>query len=636
MLSIIPSTVLVLTLCYIFGVLLFIVFKHPLPKNLILPIFPGYAVLGILSQWFLIGGAINFFVLLVLVFTALIAIWRYPHFYKVQGLNLKNWLVFLPIRQKLLISLFLLIVLYQSALPTKIHDMAAYYLQTLQWMQKFGAVYGLGNIYPALGLGSAWHTLLSVFQVPGFPPFYAINASLLFSLFLFILFSFLSEPNMKSDTENETEKWQSKLYKTDRDYTFTKALPLFRKVFLGIYAVLVFPIAFMYFTAPSPDLPLLVMVPLLFYFTVLDTKLIPTPLLILWACFLFAIKPPALISITLGAYLVLNSFSSFKAQTLSQLVSASSNPWIQRLKIGSIQLLIIAFCLYPVVRKNWVQTGYLLYPLGDIWPQNSEVKPPEKLANWFSPKWKIPSDWNAAYRSGIIAWGYTDKVATAEFKGALPSLKDRFVKWLSRDGYKGFMNKLLLLNAMLGLVLLMFVPFLRLQLYLSVLLILTVVEWMFLNQYRLMLPTAITLAAFNLSILTNTSYIKPWVVKVFGVYEQKITPLLLVFISLLYAVLAFVPMSIFNSDSRNKSITKLGGFTSEFLLKPYTDYAHGKLDSTQLNGVSYYYFSDKKYMWNAPLPAISKSHERFLHTHFGYNIKPLGNKIEEGFYMDKE
>ena len=202
MLLLLPSFLLIIIATYIYGIVPFILLKKPLPMNPITPMFIGFALLGILSQWFFIGGAINFFVLIVIAVGALVATWRYGFYYQTHFLNLRNWFRSLGTSTLISFGLILLLILYQSALPTKINDMGAYYLQTLQWMQAYGAVKGLGNLHPALGLGSAWHSLLSMFQLPGLPAFYGMNGSLIFTVYLWLTFELSSAFTTKEKLPN--------------------------------------------------------------------------------------------------------------------------------------------------------------------------------------------------------------------------------------------------------------------------------------------------------------------------------------------------------------------------------------------------------------------------------------------------
>ena len=608
MLLLTPYFILVISLCYVYGIIPFILLKKPLPSNPITPILVGFAFLGILSQWFLLGGAINFFVLQVLLIGAVAAIWRYRSYYQTHSTNMLRWIRSMPSKQIAVLLTLLCIILYQSALPTKIHDMGAYYLQTLQWMQKFGAVRGLANLYPALGLGSAWHSLLCIFQLPGLAPFYALNGTLIFTIFLWLFFQFLAEP--KHPNQNTII-----------------AISKLQKIYLIAYSLLLFPLAFLYLTAPSPDLPLLVFTPLLLYFIVIDTQSLNPAIKLLLACFLFAVKPPALLGIALGALIVLQSFEIFKPQAFSQIITTTRKSWLQKFKSFAFQLLLICVFLAPVIGKNWLQTGYPLYPMGNL-----GLHLDGQLA---APPWRVPADWNQAYRSGIIAWGYSDKPQVREFKGELPSTLSRLSLWLNRSGYKGFINKLLFINVLLGITLsLVKLP---IQFKLSILLLtsLQIVEYFFLSQYRLMLPTAITLFSLN-CLAIGFWLLAPGSRISFGSRSSLILRGVLLLVVSIYFVLAFVPMSVFKSASRNKSITQTDGFQTSYLLQAHTQYQQGLLDSSIINGMAFHFYSNKSYTWNAPIPAQSISHSRFLFNHFGYQVKPLGKSPGDGFIMSGE
>lgn len=616
MLLLIPYFILVISLCYIYGFIPFIMLKKTLPSNPITPVLVGFAFLGILSQWFLLGGAINLFVLQVLLIGAVAAIWRYRSYYQSHSTNILKWISSMPSKQRAVLLTMLCIILYQSALPTKINDMGAYYLQTLQWMQKFGAVRGLANLYPALGLGSAWHSLLCFFQVPGLAPFYALNGTLIFTIFLWLFFQFLAEPKLPNQNT-------------------IIALTKLQKIYLIAYSLFLFPLAFLYLTAPSPDLPLLVFTPLLLYFIVLDSQSLNPAISLLLACFLFAIKPPALLGIALGALIVLQSFEIFKPHAFPQIIITTQKSWLLKLKSFAFQLLLISVFLAPVIGKNWLQTGYPLYPMGNL-----GLHLEGQLA---APKWQVPADWNQAYRSGIIAWGYSDKPQVREFKGQLPNTLSRLSLWLNRSGYKGFMNKLLFINVLLGLILCLVKLPLQFKLSILLLVCLQIVEYFFLSQYRLMLPTA--LALFSL----NSVGIGCWLLASgswplggsrgsrfsFSARGSLILRGVLVLVVSIYFVLAFVPMSAFKEASRNKSITQTDGFQTAYLLQAHTQYQQGILDSTIINSMPFYYFSDQKYTWNAPIPAQSLSHTRFLFNHFGYQVKPLGQSPGDGFFMSR-
>ncbi len=78
----------------------------------------------------------------------------------------------------------------------------------------------------------------------------------------------------------------------------------------------------------------------------------------------------------------------------------------------------------------------------------------------------------------------------------------------------------------------------------------------------------------------------------------------------------------------------MGGFTSDFLVKPYTNYKTGNLETFKVDSITFHYYSDRTYAWDAPIPAVSLSHRQFLEQNFHYRLRALGNKPEEGFYLE--
>lgn len=701
MLLLLPSFLIILIAAYIYGIAPFILLKKPLPMNPITPMFVGFAVMGILSQWFLIGGAINFFVLIVIAVGALVAPWRYGFYYQTHYTNLVNWFKSLNTFTLVSFGLILLLILYQSALPTKINDMGAYYLQTLQWMQAYGAVKGLGNLHPALGLGSAWHSLLSMFQLPGLPAFYAMNGSLIFTLYLWLTFELSSAFTTKEKLPNPLSKLKLALHVSDH-HSSENLLSNLKPYYLLAYSFAFFPLGFLYLTAPSPDLPLLVFIPLLFYWLVLDKNILNAELLLIVACFVFAVKPPALFAIAVGLFVAIKSFKKTNPETLTQILETPNNASVRIAKQLGINLLIAMLCLTPTLYKNYLQTGYVLYPLSinnsaskniiaipinnpqennqitELNTNNSKAINEEKITTMFSPKWQIPADWNRAYRQGIVSWGLSDSSNVQVFKDPLPEGKSRMLSWLTRPGYKGLMNKFLAINFLVACLLLFVKTTWFLRGFHLLLLLITILEWLFLTQYRLMLPTGITLVGFNMFVARSLVFSRwslgagLWSLVVgrwlFGKSQEaskdsknlteptakkvdierirpepseddfgiiKLGKVVLLLPLLIYLIMAFVPMTAFQKESRNKKITETNGFTSAFLVQPYTDYTNGELESFLVDSIPFHFYSNRSYTWNAPLPAVSASHRRFLESNFGYKLRAFSTKMEDGFYLEK-
>jgi hypothetical protein len=474
-----------------------------------------------------------------------------------------------------------------------------------------------------------------------------------------------------------------------------------------------FPLGFLYLTAPSPDLPLLVFTPLLFYWLVLDKNTLNAELFLIIACFVFAVKPPALFAIAAGIFASLKSSQKNNPETLTQILETPNNKGVHIAKQLGINLLIAVLCLTPTLYKNYLQTGYLLYPLSiyNSASKNIETKnnssskeinqlvltnnnnsPQKHIENTpensihtsnsntingytiealFAPKWQIPADWNKAYRQGIVSWGLSDSTNAQVFKGPLPAKKSRILSWLTRPGYKGLMNKLLAINFLLACLLL----FVRnsswlLRGFQLLLLFITIVEWFFLTQYRLMLPTGITLLSLNVLVVmslvfsrwslvgrhqdskdglkkdsSNSTETQKRKVDIERIRPEpsndddviiKLGKYILILPLVIYLMMAFVPMKAFQKESRNKMITETNGFTSAFLVQPYTDYRNGEIERFMVDSIPFHFYTNRSYTWNAPIPAVSASHRQFLQTNFGYQLRAFSTKIEDGFYLEKQ
>jgi hypothetical protein len=288
----------------------------------------------------------------------------------------------------------------------------------------------------------------------------------------------------------------------------------------------------------------------------------------------------------------------------------------------------VAIAFAPLAYKNYMQTGYPLYPSG--------------FSVGVAPKWQIPADWNQAYRQGIQSWGISDKVEASTFKAPIPANSNRFKQWLLRSGYKGLMNKLLFLNALFALVLLFTKRKLQERLLLLALLFISILEWYFLSQYRLMLPTALCLFSFNIhysifnirnsSLFTLTSSLPPSLK-----LRRASLPHTSYLITLTsYLLLSFFPFSLFKETSRNQQITQTDGFTPAYLIKPYTNYRIGTLETYLVDSIPFHYYKERSYAWDCPIPAVSASHRKFVKEQFGYELRALGREVKDGFWLEED
>ena len=573
MLVLIPYFLYCLILLWIYGLIPFIFLKQSAPRNPFSSLIIGFGVLGMLSQLFWLGGPINAFCFYTTICGAILAVALNKEFYWKAFKVILKWVQDKSITDKILLILVCIPLLYQSAQAPKINDMGMYYMQSMQWMQQYGLIPGLANLHPALGLGSAWHSLVVLLNpLPiGFNPLWQLNGVLVLSFVLFHAF-----------------EWR-----------------INKSVYLKTTFIISLPLAFLYLTAPSPDLPLLLICSVLFYWVCFEpVKLHPVILLII-CVFLFAAKVPAFVPVGLAVYVFFKERVGFTQKLLYILAG----------------VLLVSILFY----KNYLLSGYFLYPFNE----------PE----WVQANWKVPADWNDAYRKGIVSWGISDNMDVNTFSQVPESTFNRLLTWLSRGGYKGWMNVFIFINFMSGLILLLAEGFKKNRklmprdlILLASLLIVIIFEWFLLSQYRLLLPTQLILAGVIFSMIYSN--IKLSGLNRFVFITESKFPVL--FAGILFSMMAFVPFSILSKESRNKMITQSAGFNGHFLIKPYAGFLNEPMDQIWVDSIAIHFYPNCVYCWDCDLPCQSISQRNVLFSNFGYRIKPLGKRIEDGFCLVRD
>ena len=82
--------------------------------------------------------------------------------------QLKNGFVFLPPAGQALLLVSGLLFLALSCLPNTNGDTQIYHLQIIQWEYRYRTVPGIANLFLRTGLGSSWFGLISIFRLPFF------------------------------------------------------------------------------------------------------------------------------------------------------------------------------------------------------------------------------------------------------------------------------------------------------------------------------------------------------------------------------------------------------------------------------------------------------------------------------------
>jgi hypothetical protein len=335
-------------------------------------------------------------------------------------------------------------ILYQSAQASKIHDNGAYYQQTIQWMEQFGLVKGLANLYPALGLYSNWHALTALLDLNqiGLGSYHQING--------YLMLLFLA--------------WALNEYFIQKQFIYLT------------WIAICLCLGFFYLTAPSADLAVLLLSGILVYYFIKGIEPEQIVFFAVLALAIFLIKPPAMVSIALCVYLVYLNRKKYRNTILLALFSIAM--------IGSF------------FYKNTVLSGYLFYPNNQPDWFRVEWKVPK---NWSEVYTKGIVSWGVSDKQQVSTWNTISKQEKTNrlvlwlnrpgYKGFMNQLL--FANWLL---------------AIIGLVVFARSIWKHHKALLFLLLFLITAhywEWLKLSQYRLMLPTGMGLLLLWLSVYST-------------------------------------------------------------------------------------------------------------------------------------
>ena len=137
------------------------------PFRLITVFFAGLLTLSLLSSWAMLFTPLQFKYLLIA--TGILVIFsfffraRFQSIISFPKLSLGRYSIVLVFG-----IVCILLFLFLGALKPVNLDTHIYHLQIIRWTNEYGAVPGIANIYPRFGLGSNWFNLVSAFYIPAF------------------------------------------------------------------------------------------------------------------------------------------------------------------------------------------------------------------------------------------------------------------------------------------------------------------------------------------------------------------------------------------------------------------------------------------------------------------------------------
>jgi hypothetical protein len=364
MLQLVLHTIIVSAICIVWGLPALLIMKKKSTKenfwrrsvleHFIFLFFSGLISIAVISSWAYLVIPLKFDYLLLLTLILLLVLFLFAGKKITEILKL-----FVPAQMPVLYLVFiavcLLLFFILGTLKPVNGDTQIYHLQIIRWTSEYEAIPGLANLYPRLGLGSNWFNLVSFFHIPAFKHqnFTYVNTSLVIWFFLWLL-----------------NNWKYHHFNREKQPAH-KILSLFYFLIL-LYCL--FDWQLFRDTANSTSYDFIVTA-----LTITALSFLLERILFSYEndsfSFLFIVLCIAIIPFKLSGIFIL-------LPALSHLLKFNSRlNWLKA---------IIAGCLIitPVLIKNYILSGYPLYPLP---------------YSFTAPDWQVPEDMTANLQDHIIS-----------------------------------------------------------------------------------------------------------------------------------------------------------------------------------------------------------------------------------------
>lgn len=453
-------------------------------------------------------------------------------------------------------SIGFLALLHSSALPF-LTDNESYYIQTIKWLNHYGFVKGLSNLHLFLGQTSGWHILQSGFNFY----FLDINFNDL-NGFLIILSSFFI-----------IENWE--LYQANKDKN---------NLFIALFLI-AFVFLFLFVDSPSPDLPIFIIVSIIFYLFIDVFKNNTNHINIIAILTLLIILIKATVFPILFLVLIL-------------LIK------LQKIKHWLFVFILSLISLTGFIVKNSIINGYPLYPtlIGNT---------------LFNFDWQLNTNLQTFYYQAISMYGW--QIENWDTFNQL-SFIDKFKIWLNLPRLNGILNKLIVLSLVLFPLL---IRKRKEMLYIYIYMIIQFV--LFYNtspQYRFFVPILLPIALF----ISAEIFHKKTVLIHFFIASNIIILLFLGF-------LGFNFKGITNNDLMKQ---KQRFITSQILIpRVHTQFKDLKYKSFQIKNLKYFSpVKDSLFFWqtsNGPLPCVNKDMIDYFSTYYNHIPQMRTDNLKDGF-----
>jgi hypothetical protein len=440
--------------------------------------------------------------------------------------NVKSWWLKLNTVWQISIVAFVLITAFQASMPTNIPDDGFYYLQTIKWANKVGIPLGVARFGFQYGQFSSWHILQAAFNLSYFfgNHFNNINGWLTIMITLWALHDL-------SSTKNSAR--------------------LFNVFIVFVVASLQF-----FNTAPSPDLPVILLSLMVFKLFLFEEATMPNfSIIVVLSLMAITIKMSAfylILFVLFFGYKIL-----FKDKKL-------------------IVLTVIIFA--TIVSKNLATTGILIFPFNFYTPE------------WVN--WKV--DENILKEGKIIIKNSPLISNYSEFLTDF-SVAQKINSWFNHKGYRGLINKLWLFGILLlGIVSIIdksrvsFMVFVIAVVHFAIL-------WLFAPNYRFAL--AIILLIYYLIFYFLIGYL-------LKNHTASLMPVGLI-LSIVWLTPLIHPVQKLSS---NQIIASSYPLMPQYLLVSAKPFISNSYEKKNFNGEEVYIPPGYHYAWDGPLPCVMRNH----------------------------
>ena len=468
---------------------------------------------------------INIEIVILLSFVSPVLYYLYWSIASIKLIGVKTWWLGLSLIWKVSIIAFVLITALQASMPTNIPDDGFYYLQTIKWANEEGIPLGVARFGFQYWQFSSWHVLQAVFNLSYFfgNQFNVLNG------WIMIMFILSSTYNMNRAKIN-------------------------KQVYL-VFGFFVVGMLQFFNTAPSPDLPVILLSLMVFKIFLFDERSNENFKLIV-------VLSLIAISIKISAFYLILFVIAFN----------------YKLVLKDKRVIVIATIIgLLLISKSLITSGSLIFPFDLYTP---------KWANWTTDT-KIIEASEVIKKSPFIN-DYSELINNLK-------ITEKFSSWFNYKGYRGIVNKVWLSGIiLLGLLALYSKSKKHLLLFL-ISLIHFVFLWVSAPYYRFAISIILINYFIIIDFLIGASLAR---------YSKFLIPAGLL-ISGIWLTPVIHPIQ---KLSTNEIITISYPIKLEYLLTPTKPFISDTYEEKMFNGEAVFIPPGYHYAWDGPLPCVMRNH----------------------------